>query len=44
MIRAARENGYLNKKWAVVITGTPNFADARANLARYNTKTSALNP
>jgi tetratricopeptide (TPR) repeat protein len=22
----------------------PNFADARANLARYNTKTSALNP
>ncbi|MDT7571369.1 MAG: branched-chain amino acid transport system substrate-binding protein [Actinomycetota bacterium] len=32
VIRAARENGYLNKKWAVVITGTPNFADARESI------------
>ena len=32
VIRAAKEFGYLNKKWAVVITGTPNFADARESI------------
>ncbi len=32
VIRAAKENGYLDKKWAVVITGTPNFADARESI------------
>ncbi|MBK5305993.1 MAG: hypothetical protein JJD92_04815 [Frankiaceae bacterium] len=32
VIRAAREQGYLNKKWAIVITGTPNFADARESM------------
>ena len=29
IVRAAREKGYLNGKWAVVITDTPNFKDAR---------------
>jgi hypothetical protein len=33
VVRAAKENGYLNKKWAIVITGTPNFADARDSMA-----------
>ena len=33
VIRAAKEKGYLNKKWAIVITGTPNFADARDSMA-----------
>jgi branched-chain amino acid transport system substrate-binding protein len=32
VIRAARDNGFLNKKWAVVITGTPNFRDARESI------------
>ncbi len=32
VIRAAKENGFLDKKWAVVITGTPNFADARESI------------
>ena len=38
VIKAARENGYLNKKWAVVITGTPNFADARTSIVDELTK------
>ncbi|HUR06532.1 MAG TPA: ABC transporter substrate-binding protein, partial [Nonomuraea sp.] len=33
VIKMARDNGYLNKKWAMVITGTPNFADARESFA-----------
>lgn len=32
VIRAARDNKYLDKKWAVVITGTPNFRDARESI------------
>jgi hypothetical protein len=32
VIRMAKDNGYLDKKWAVVITGTPNFADARESI------------
>ena len=32
VIRAAKEKGFLNKKWAIVITGTPNFADARDSM------------
>ena len=33
VIRAAKEKGFMNKKWAIVITGTPNFADARDSFA-----------
>jgi hypothetical protein len=32
IIQMARDNGFLNKKWAIVITGTPNFADARDSM------------
>ncbi len=32
VVKAAKEFGYLDKKWAVVITGTPNFADARESI------------
>jgi hypothetical protein len=32
VIKAARDNAYLDKKWAVVITGTPNFRDARESI------------
>ena len=38
VVRAAKENGFLNKKWAVVITGTPNFADARESIVAELTK------
>jgi branched-chain amino acid transport system substrate-binding protein len=29
LIQVAKDNGYMGGKWAVVITGTPNFTDAR---------------
>jgi hypothetical protein len=29
LIKLAKDKGYFGKKWGVVITGTPNFADAR---------------
>ncbi len=32
VIKMARDNGFLNKKWAVVITNTPNFTDARESI------------
>ena len=32
VIRAARDQKFLDKKWAVVITGTPNFRDARESI------------
>lgn len=32
VIKAAEKYGYLKKKWAVVITGTPNFKDARESI------------
>jgi hypothetical protein len=45
LIRLARDRGYLDKKWAMVITGTPNFADAReamvAELQKAGAKGSA---
>lgn len=50
VIRMARDNGFLNKKWAVVITGTPNFKDAldsiSAELQRAGVqgKAGAFNP
>jgi hypothetical protein len=32
LIRLAKDRGYFGKKWAVVITGTPNFRDARESI------------
>ena len=32
VVRMAKDNGFLQKKWAVVITGTPNFADAKDSI------------
>lgn len=32
LIRLAKDKGYFGRKWAVVITGTPNFADARESI------------
>ncbi len=29
LIKLAKDKGYFGKKWAMVITGTPNFTDAR---------------
>jgi hypothetical protein len=29
LIQVAKDNGYFSGKWAVIITGTPNFTDAR---------------
>ena len=34
VIKMADQNGFLKKKWAVVITGTPNFADARESIVK----------
>jgi len=32
LIRLAKDRGYFAKKWAMVITGTPNFKDARESM------------
>ncbi len=41
VIKMARDNNFLDKKWAVVITGTPNFADARESIVTELTKAGA---
>ncbi|MDP9184001.1 MAG: ABC transporter substrate-binding protein [Actinomycetota bacterium] len=32
LIKLAKDKGYFGKKWGMVITGTPNFADARDSM------------
>ena len=50
VVRAAQEMGYFGGRWAVVITDTPNFADARASItdalkkAGAKGKAGAFNP
>ncbi len=50
VVKMANDNGFLKKKWAVVITGTPNFADARESIvaelkkAGVQGKAGAFNP
>lgn len=41
LVRLAKDRGYFGKKWAMVITGTPNFADAREAMVSELTKNGA---
>ena len=41
LIKLAKDRGYFGKKWAMVITGTPNFTDARQAMVQELTSNGA---